>query len=726
MKSSRFYLLILLIVFGILISRAQQGNQKSENQQEIKDLKQDIKELETELADAKINYPEEVSEIQKELDATRKMLAAFEKMAGVSSVPKTSIPKVSSPTPSNYNSPIVSITLNKLVSPPALGQDNDRLLWYKGKSINDSTLITKKGMIVQHQQKKNRVVAQPDKKSDKFQKMIEELEKTEQRKEELLDKFIKMKNGFLYYPDIEKTITLYNENTEEFKEVVKNTIELPPMKDEGKSEEVVVSKKDEKLENDNPVKESLKKILAEAKRKLDALPAVDNFPAPPEKDLTNCSWCDSTIRNREKNESSAWSENFSGPEREITAMVLSVYRQAELLGIEDFEKNSNALLDPILAAVNERMTKKITLLWERYGKQIKRLEIVMRTVLGFERQKTLLSADDGSEIVSLSRMMEEMDAAYKEYFKEQVGLKNHNFVLNFSQHIAIERQKDLLGMESPPGQRGFGEIFDLAYDYNRFGLTLNLDFIYEQRDDDGELELKATGKINTDTKIFVMLIPEECSFKVLHREEDYSKINEDQAAIPLIVESGEKTMRNEDDKLVTYSYSGPTEIKMQFPEFKINFCNSKVSDSVFFMPLNYAVDYKVPKSNLNKSYKDEILPLANHMLIDMNSMEGKTTQGMELATYIMAGLEEPDNTPPTGNIKQDKLKEQYNLKVKQDNYKKKISEVTMNKKTVFLFQANNGATVLTDKFSDIKYTIDEYRKLVKGLIHFKLEHYPVN
>lgn len=716
-------LFYLIFMIGCLLpSLAQVGkpNQaKTEIEQEIKDLKKDIQELEAEIKSAD---PAEAAELKTELAALKKMLAMLQK-------PTPTVPARQTTNPSSfpvakYRSPIEPVVLTTPVTVPTLAQAKGGLLWYRGKKIDDSTLVTTYGMVVQYRKKKDKVVLQPEKKSDLFEKMIEELSKSDIRKEQLIAKFSKMKNGFLYYPDIERTLTQFNEQTEAFNDVVKNAVFLPPLPGQENIKTFAKEKNDQMPGNDNPNSELIKKIYNEAKKQLDALPPVGDFPAPPEKDLTNCSWCDSSIRKREKIEDSTWVEKFSGPESEITAKVLGVYRQAALLGIEDFGEKNNSTFDPVLDSLNNRIAKKIKLLWERYGKQMKRFEIVVRTVLAYERQKALLGFDDKPGDVSVFTVMGNLDSIYKAYFKEQVDLKNHNFVLNFPMHITLERQKALLGIQSEPGEDGFGEVFSMAKKYNRFGMTIDLDFIYEQRDDDNELELKATGKIGNKTKTYAMLKIEGCSYKVLHYNEDYSNINENKAAIPLFVESGEKTIRDEEDKLVTYTYSGPREMKLQFPEFKIDFCESGKSDTAFMMPLNFAVGDQMAISNTGKSYKAEMLPLANHIFINETEMENNLTKGMELAAEIMAGMEEPDDSPSTGDPDLDKLKVKYNLKIKQDNYKKKISEMSMNEKAVFLFQANNRATVLIDKFNDSKHEIDDNRKMVKGLIHVKVVHEP--
>ena len=49
----------------------------------------------------------------------------------------------------------------------------------------------------------------------------------------------------------------------------------------------------------------------------------------------------------------------------------------------------------------------------------------------------------------------------------------------------------------------------------------------------------------------------------------------------------------------------------------------------------------------------------------------------------------------------------------------------LTKKSVFLFNANNGSTVFIDQINDTKHDIDEYSGLKKGIIHLRVVHDPV-
>ena len=227
-------LLFLTLIALSLFMSAMAQNSKEDMQQDIAELRNDVKDLEDEIADAKINSPEDIPELEKELAATKKMLVAFEKIAGISAGPQ---PTVTSTAPtanattlnkSVNDSPIVPIKLDQPVKTPTPDQATDRLLWYSGKKINDSTLVTVKAMVVQFQPKRNRVIVQPNAMSDQFRRLTEELKKSEQRKDELIDKVEGLKNGTLYYPQLVFALKYYDDFDKRYSGVVNNSIDFEP------------------------------------------------------------------------------------------------------------------------------------------------------------------------------------------------------------------------------------------------------------------------------------------------------------------------------------------------------------------------------------------------------------------------------------------------------------------------------------------------------------------
>ncbi len=693
--------------------------------QDIAEMKQEIKDMEAEIADAKINYPEDVPELEKELATFKKMLSSFEKMAGMSSAPQPKAVKTVPATKPSYNSPIVSLNLSQPITTPSSSQATDRLLWYTGKKINDSTLVTTRALVVQYQPKRNRVVAQPDEKNDPFKKMVEELKKSDQREDELIDKVANLKNGTLYYPQLVHALKYYDDFEIRYNGVLKNTIDLPEPMAIPKAIEGMPS---DHLPNLKEVKEKeVKEVLKEAKAKFDALPSPENFPPPPEHELSICGSCDKKIVEKERKQDSIWVANYEEKEEEIIRTVLGVYEQDALLGIEIDENDPEIWTSNVaIASILNRMDEKNSILLKKYGKNLKRNQLVTQVVLMRERQKQLLGFEGKDLIEEVLRLTSKSDSSYLAYFKEQMGFKNYNFVLYTALHLGRERQKQLLGsVANDDDDFYWNKIVLKSIDINRFALTLDLDFVFEILDDEDNLELKATGIISTNDKVYVRLYPDSCSWRMALFGTDFRDADKQRTAIPLKAKSGEKTVRDKDDNLVKYSYSGPEDMVAFLPEFKIDLCDISKKDSAFMMPITYTYDFTPSGLDLKTSYKEDMLAIGNHMFMDINKLEKSGNEVIDIATEIMDNVSQSQVTDPTGNPKLDKMQNEYNFKLKQDSYKKKVSNMGMNRKSVFLFNANNGSTVFIDQTNDTKHTIDENTKLVKGQIHLRVVHDPV-
>jgi hypothetical protein len=728
-------ILFILLISILIVAPSFSQNSSGDLKQEIAELRNEIKDIEAEIADAKINYPEDVPELEKELATFKKMLSSFEKMAGISSTPQPVLAKTSPPENTVSNSPIVPIILNQPVTAPSYDQATDRLLWYTGKKINDSTLVTTRAMVVQFQPTRNRVVAQPEEKNDSFQKIIAELKKSKQRKDELIDKIANLKNGTLYYPQLVLALKYYNDFDIRYEGVVKNTIDLTDPLVMSKISEGMPSEKklggstvpEMSSDDDLPNIRNVKNVLNEAKTKFDALPDPENFPPPPEHELGICASCDKKIIERESKADSLWAINYLGKEEEILQMILSVYGQAALLGTDVVEKDPDILdINSMLLEVEKRIDKKNSILIKKYGKDLKRQIIVNQTVLGRERQKELLgTTTDNNLLDKIITSSNSTDSVYQKYFEEQIGLKNYNFALNIGAHMGRERQMLILGARKEDDDFFWKNVVLKSIDYNRFALTLDLDFVFERADDEDNLELKATGTISTNDKVYVRLYPDSCSWRMALFGTDFRDADKQRTAIPLKAKSGEKTVRDKDDNLVTYAYSGPEDMVAFLPEFKIDLCDISKKDSAFMMPITYTYDFTPSGQDLKTSYKEDMLAIGNHMFMDINKLEESGNEVIDIATEIMDNVSQSQVTDPTGNPKLDKMQNEYNFKLKQDSYKKKVSNMGMNRKSVFLFNANNGSTVFIDQTNDTKHTIDENTKLVKGQIHLRVVHDPV-
>jgi hypothetical protein len=732
---NRVFLLFFLIV-SIQFTHAQvtdKTKQKSEMQQAVDDMKKEISDLEAEIKSAENTDPDEVAAMKNQLAMLKNMLSKIDNTSkSTTQSQKAQTANISAP--KLIQSPIVPVSFKQPVVIPTAAQAKDRLLWYSGKKYNDSTLVTEKGMVVQFSKKKNIVVLQPQKKTDPFDKVVQEYEKGEQRKEELIDKFDKMKNGFMFYPELKNGLALFDDITIRFSNVLKNTVELPvvplptstaynstPVKsgfgpyvgfisydtipDKNKNEEIL-----------KEMKEYWDEEIALAKKELKELPPVSEFPAPPIHEFGICYLCDTSLLSKKRIQDSIWFDQYWGKEQRIVQRVLGVERQMQLLGGNGWDYH--IVLDTII----KRGMEKNKILYEKYGNDIRYIDNVLIVLLGSERQVQLLGGSDDS--FSAIQLVVKSLNLYDKYLDEQIEAKNHDFVLNIASHLDNERKKQLLGA----GEAGSTNVLlDKFLKYNRFALTIDLDFIIEKRGDKDKLEFKATGAMSTKDKVYGMFVSDSCSYRMIQYNIDLNNAKLDDVTIPFIVKSGIKSVRNEDDKLEDFSYSGPSGYLMNFPDLKIGFCNNNKPDSAFFT--TFLGDESAANmspgtlNNLIKSYKIDFLGYANLVLQNTNSDE-KENEITDLGNEITNAIGGYQNMNLAGS-KLEKLKMQYEGKRQMDSYRKSIQKLTNDRKSIFLFSANNKSTVLVDKFEDTKRKLDDDFNLIRGLIHLRVLHDPV-
>lgn len=730
----RHILVLIFILVGGLFAEAQvkpQKNQQAEMQQAVDEMKKEIRRLEDEIK--KTTDPEEAASLKKELAGLKSMLAMFE---------KTSKPVSQSPTPvknqpvKNTASPITPVVLKQAYTIPTAAQATDRLLWYKGKKINDSTLVTVKGMVVQYNKnnkKRSVVKIQPLKKADPFDSLVVEFTKTEKRKEELIDKFDKMKNGFLFYTELKTTLALYDDLAERMRSVLKNTIDLPEMPLPAANEQdapfplpvakgpsvnydlidtLPGKKKDEWTE----MIQAMEKQMKLAEQLFQQLPPVNSFPAPPKHEPGMCSYCDPNSIKSQQLQDSLWLEQYQGKEEEILAMVLGVERQRALMGMQS---NDRELFSKLLA----RGVAKATMLFEKYGHEFRSSRIVMQVILGVERQIQLLGMGEEIPFDGIQMLRQKL-YKYEEYLEEQIQAKNHDFVLNISSHLGYIRQRTLLGSFENPGAAA-DEMIQQWLKYNRFELIVESDFSVEKRNEDGELQFKATGALAAKEKIYSMFIPDSCNYKILPYTLDYISATINDISITMSVRSGTKTIKDENGKLVNYPYTGPSNYLLAFPDASIDFCNHDLSDSIWLHSftgeegLTVSADHLI--STTNHSYQLDFLTMANLVFVtnDLPQNEQNFETVSQDLFNTMGGFQNND----IGSSKLEKMKRQYEGKNQMDKHRKEIQKLVNNQETVIIFSADNKQTVVTDKFIDTKRKLEnEGLELTRGLIHLKIIH----
>lgn len=710
--------------------------------EEIAEMKKEVTSLEAEIREAEKNDPGEVETLKTQLSAIKSILAMAEKPAPGN--PLKNMPPVKQ-LPFVPYSPVTPVVLKQPVIPPTEAQAKDYFFWYKGKKINDSTLVTTRGTVVQYAKKELKLIVQPDKKTDSFNVIVESLNRTEQEKQVLLAQFDKMKNGFMYYPYIEKSLEIYDDLTRRYGDALNNTIQLPPISNplasntesapesglalrgphaqlDADLNEVATNSGDELLAW------ALKRMQL-ARQKLKQLPSIHNFPTPPWRELGYCAICDPSAIRRQFIMDSVWQVAYHAPENEVASILFNLMHTCEVMGLEDsisyLRQESHNIADSLL----RRMQRKANALLDRFGKDLQLLTVIGAEILRADRKFQLYGmAEYGYDPEILTKFLDLYKEVYEKYYAEQLQVKNHDFVLNIPFHLGVERQLMFFGLEETP----LSEILERAMKYNRFAISLDVDFIFERKSEEGELEFRATGKLASDGKDYAMLVPNSCGYLLKAFGADfvysnYTGMKFDDVTIAMDVKSGIKTVRDENGTLRNINYSGPATWNLNFPDTHLDFCANNFYDSLFLSTFSGDEAIKAQAMGGMQVIKDKYtVDMGGYATLVWTREEGGSSEdeAMNKANDVMRTMAGFGKQAASADL-QAKLKQRYEGYMKMDNARKELQGAINTRKSVILFVAENRTEVVADKYHDSKRKLEDDAELVRGLAHFRLVHEPV-
>jgi hypothetical protein len=625
------------------------------------------------------------------------------------------VPSNATASSAKFVSPITPIPLKQPVTPPTEAQAKDHLLWYKGKKINDSVLITSGNTIVLYQKRKNKLVVQPAAAKDPFKKMVTELSNTEKRKTELINSIASKKNSFFFYPMITAGLQEYESASKKYGEMLKNTVELPPAitsstsfrkrSSSGYASTLIRLRAFE-------IPAEVKRVHDEAMQEMKNYPPLD-FPPPPQRDFSYCYDCDSNVRKKYEMEVEEWQKQFNEYERTLAEKAISVERSLAL-GSLDADPDAIAIkadMNKVLEFCMNRTRNKVNDLIRDYGKDFGRVPAVIQQAIGFERQRQLLGVGQDSYGGTMDKVVEMLDR-FDSYLDDQMKARNYNVVMNVGFGIGIQRQKQLIGGSEESG----AAYFDKIMAFNRFRLNMDIDGHIVSDD------LKADAGVISSGNVYVSLAPIGCRFQFFLTSTDYENSEENSFRIPMKAKGGIKSVKEKDDKWVNYPYSGPTNMLGLFPVFSINFCDEE-KDTVYLQPpINRPEDMaNVTAASVQKAYTIDHTAFLG--MLYLKGTEEAAVEGNDIATEMLAAYTSSHLEQPTGNEKLDHMQDRYNLTIKSKELQDRMS-VAINRNTLMmLFNAQNQDEVIVDGEVSPSHRLDEIE--VKGTIKLKIVHDPI-
>lgn len=660
------------------------------------------------------------AEIDKMVKDAQSMLSKFQQQRKDSSSIKT-IPKKNAAT--KPISSIVPIHLTQPLKVPTEAQAKDHLLWYTGKKINDSILVTTKSLVVLYSRKRDEVIAQPLKNLDPFRILVSNLSKSAQMTEDYVNKEVAKKNSFMNYPLIQMTVDEFNVIDDRLNDAVKNTIDLAALPAPSAQTALPLTQTaPEKPQGSEASKLPPKGNLSEMHRQLKQLllnkPPI-SFEPPPKKNLSLAYLCDENAQKRYDAERKKWEDGFLAYEGELMRKVFEIYRYLALTGMEADPATSleNDLKEGFNLAIS-RSDEKIKLLTAQHGKDIFMQDCVFNISMKFERQKQLLGKEPG-DLDVVTDLLEGPE--FENYINEEIKKKDWDVIFNLSILLGRERQALLLGADGTAER--LNQLVQRIMKLNRFALTAGIEFNIEVTDD-GKLVTKASGKTETSDKTFVSLVRTKngCKWTLMLSEPDYGNAKPADFYIPMKVTTGIKSVKDDKDKWIDYTYSGPKDILLPLPVFRIDFSEGGQQDSATLAPARYLPDADL-SGNIAEAYKSDLLGFMNLVLNVASEEPGKSKDIMAVANEMMGMVPRLTNMS-SSSIPLEGLKNKYVMVHLKQDAEQKTAVASFSSKAVILFNAVNNSSVLIDQTIDTKHK-DGDIELTKGIIKIKVVHDPL-
>lgn len=661
----------------------------------------------------------DIEKMLKDLPADQRAMAK-QMMSNISGSAGTKKEALVKPAPS----PIVPILLKQPLQIPTESQAKDRLLWYKGKKMNDSIIVTAKGMVVLYSNKQNRVVAQPLQKTDPFSKIVQKIPDEAKMTDDYIEAEAAKKNSYMNYPLVQLTVDNFKMIDELVNDAIKNTVDLPEL---SFGKQVVQKSKGGDADGDNTPETYIIEMHSMLKQLLSNQPPL-SFDAPPSQDnFSLAGQCDDNAQKQYATESKKWQEKFTEYEYNLFTKTISIERAMQLAGIdenraEEISPGIKAEMQKSYTLFYARLDEKIKQLIKLYGKDIFRQFDVIRMALQYERQKQLLGqVDNGTNLAEEAlRLMEGPE--FENYINEQIEKKNWDVVLNLPVILGRERTLQLLGANNAATER-LQQLLLKTDKLNRFALTVDIDFEVEYLDD-GKPSVKASGEIKTAGKIYVRLARSACKWTLQQTGVDYGTKQEAQY-IPLLVQAGIKKIKDDKDNWKEFAYSGPKDMLVFFPVFSIDFSEPGEEDSVAIEPARYLPSQSLDAGDvIENSYKTDLLGFLNSVFVNTSKIEDNAGKLMGVINEMQNNLS-AITKGPEGNTTLDMLKYKYTAAQQTQGAMKKTGSAFLESSLAVVVNAKNGSAVLIDDSVDTKH-MDGDIHVSKGIIKIKVVNEPVS
>jgi hypothetical protein len=598
---------------------------------------------------------------------------------------------------------------------PQPAQAKQHLFWFRGKKINDSTLVTVKGTVVQHRKKKNQLIIQPDPKNDIFKKIDKQLALNETRKASYIHKMAGTRNSFFFYPGIKKSVEEMDRLQKLYQTMTRNVIDLGSIDSEEDEEGLNSGKGGFHFKKRHSIPEKIMAVYNEVQYMMQNKEGLD-FPEPPTRSLDACFNCDEEKQDNYWKRVEEWNAEFLKFEKKLNDKAILVIR-----GLDSLEDPQvPGMIDQMREAIATSTTRfkhKLELLETKYSNSVFVIPLLIQECIMLLRQQSFLEAEDEvNEQQVIKKLLGYIDKIIL-YIREEMNRRNYNVGFNLPMILGLYTQKLFITEDGDDLANLYQHLEELDH-FNRFKMDLNMYSSVTMKD------LTATALVETSSNFYVQLGMVDCKYQFFIWGVDHLSNNEKEKRIPLFSRGGVKTQLEEDEKYHTHNYSGPEEMMAVFPTFDIDFCTDAIPDTVYISIVRYVSDdVSAEARKIPKAYTIDLMGYINFLVLNPEGAEASVDENLQIGMEMMEIHSTPQIPFPTGYPELDAIQDNYQKVIEMRKLQKRQIATSFGKHSAILFDAQNYAKEIVNKSVDTRKSNDD--ATVEGVIKLKIQHDPV-
>ena len=435
------------------------------------------------------------------------------------------------------------------------------LLWYRGRRLNDSMLITPYGQTITYHASQGKVDVSTLPKDDVFKNVKKQLKNTEQRKHEIDQLILRSPHGTVRTGLILYVNRAMDEASAKVEQLAENSVDLvktssedldipPPDAFEGSSIPAYLQK------NYHDVIELVKAI------RQNQFPPPP--PPPPSTGVDYCFPCDPERQAAYKRDSAAFmkyiADERTGIDKAVSVINYFEFRKAKGLPYDSVRgKVMRQEMYDAIPPLKNYLAVKILQTWTNYNNDATRIEFLADLLIKFTHWQQIMGFRLLGGFPELDEILSRTLEVGMKYLSEAVKKKDYRVLLNVKWVSSLFRTAELLGENAKNLEHGIMEFIDISI------FSLTIDARAKMQKDNAVFNAAMSG-----TNYFSAIPDSNCVLKWTLVSPDSSKMKYTLDEIGVLI-GGDKGV-----------YSGPMKWKSYPADLRLDFCNEQKDTAILF------------------------------------------------------------------------------------------------------------------------------------------------